>query len=203
MTSPETMPLITDWLMVIITAIYVIATIAICWANVGAAKATREQLVESRRQYEDKKRLEIMPYIQFEKSNEAFNYKLNLVLNSGGELTGHYILNARMKNIGNGTAKGITYIYQWDNYKHSYDKGAFPVQALSSGESQTIQIDFSYTPNKVDTEVCFLLHYEDLLENAYSQELKVKFTYTQILTLKPIKLSTSSPCLEIKETTHA
>lgn len=36
---------ITDWLMVIITGIYVIATIVICRANLSSARATQEQLI--------------------------------------------------------------------------------------------------------------------------------------------------------------
>ena len=64
------MPTITDWLMVVITAIYVVATIYISRANIKSADATREQLVESKRQYEDKKRLEIMPYLQFEQTKD-------------------------------------------------------------------------------------------------------------------------------------
>ena len=74
------MPKITDWLMVVITAIYVVATIYISRANIKSADATREQLVESKRQYEDKKRLEIMPYIQFEQTKDNANHELNLVL---------------------------------------------------------------------------------------------------------------------------
>lgn len=50
------MPIITDWLMVIITLIYVIATIAICAANIKSAKATRDQLAESKRQFEEEHR---------------------------------------------------------------------------------------------------------------------------------------------------
>lgn len=50
------MPTITDWLMVIITAVYVIATIAICWANIKSAKATRAQLEESKRQFNENNR---------------------------------------------------------------------------------------------------------------------------------------------------
>ena len=37
------MPTITDWLMVIITLVYVIATIFICWANIKSAKASKEE----------------------------------------------------------------------------------------------------------------------------------------------------------------
>lgn len=50
------MPTITDWLMVGITFVYVIATIAICLANIKSAKATREQLAESKRQFEEANR---------------------------------------------------------------------------------------------------------------------------------------------------
>ena len=42
----------TDWLMVIITAVYVVATIAICVENCKSAKASKEQLEESKRQFE-------------------------------------------------------------------------------------------------------------------------------------------------------
>lgn len=47
------MPTITDWIMVIITCVYVIATILICLFNYRSAKATREQVAEARRQYEE------------------------------------------------------------------------------------------------------------------------------------------------------
>ena len=43
--------MITDWLMVIITAIYVIATIFICGANMKSAKAAREQTEEMKKQF--------------------------------------------------------------------------------------------------------------------------------------------------------
>lgn len=50
------MPTITDWLMVGITAVYVIATGFICWANIKSAKATREQVAEAKRQFEESNR---------------------------------------------------------------------------------------------------------------------------------------------------
>lgn len=43
-------------LMVIITFVYVVATVAICVANLRSAKATRDQLEESKRQYEEEHR---------------------------------------------------------------------------------------------------------------------------------------------------
>lgn len=50
------MPVITDWLMVGITIIYVVATIFICWANIKSANASKEQLQEMQRQYDEKNR---------------------------------------------------------------------------------------------------------------------------------------------------
>lgn len=50
------MPSITDWLMVGITFVYVFATIFICVANVKSAKATKEQLAESKRQFDEENR---------------------------------------------------------------------------------------------------------------------------------------------------
>ena len=48
--------MITDWLMVAITAVYVVATIFICRANIKSAAATKEQVAEERRQYEEEHR---------------------------------------------------------------------------------------------------------------------------------------------------
>lgn len=56
------MPTITDWIMVLITAVYVIATIVICSANIKAADASREQLDEMKRQYAEEDR----PIIELE-----------------------------------------------------------------------------------------------------------------------------------------
>ena len=194
------MPMVTDWLMVGITAFYVIATIIISCANIKSANATREQLTESKRQYEDKKRLEIMPYIQFEQTKYAADHELNLVIDSGENLTGKYILLIRMKNIGNGTAKDIAYTYQWDNCEKSYDRGAFPIQALSSGESQTIKVEFAHTTEEKDNrEACFLIRYRDLLDNDYTQTCRFRFKQNNSATLKLIEFSTSTPVLVPKE----
>ena len=45
-------PSITDWIMVIVTIVYVIATIFIFVANHKSAKASKEQLEESKRQFD-------------------------------------------------------------------------------------------------------------------------------------------------------
>jgi len=60
-------PNITDWLMVIITAVYVIATIAIWIANNKTAKASKLQLEEMKRQFAEDNRPKIEMEFCFEK----------------------------------------------------------------------------------------------------------------------------------------
>ena len=152
------MPSITEWLMLGVTAVYVVATIAIFVTNKKSEKAAYAQLEETKRQYEDKKRLEIMPYIQFEETNSKTNFGYCFVVDSGKNLQGKYVLSLRMKNIGNGTAKDISFIYKWDNFSKSHDHGAFIIQALSSGESQLFKADFAYSTSlKESRSVCFVL----------------------------------------------
>ena len=61
------MPTITDWLMVAITAVYVVATIFICRANLESAKASREQIAESKRQFDEENRAYITYSFIYEK----------------------------------------------------------------------------------------------------------------------------------------
>lgn len=58
------MPIITDWIMVIITAVYVIATIFICIFNYKSANASKKQIDESKRQYEQSNRPHIVAGIK-------------------------------------------------------------------------------------------------------------------------------------------
>ena len=48
--------MITDWIMIIITSVYVAATIFICIANFKSATATRNQLKEQQRQFNESNR---------------------------------------------------------------------------------------------------------------------------------------------------
>lgn len=57
---------ITDWIMVIITAVYVLATIAICIFNYKSAKASQIQVKESIRQYNDSNKPHIVAGIKIE-----------------------------------------------------------------------------------------------------------------------------------------
>lgn len=197
-------------LMAIITAVYVIATILIFWANNKSAKATerqleatKNQLEESKRQYEDKKRLEIMPYIQFEESSGLGEHILHLALDSSNKYSEHYDLVLKIKNIGNGTAKDIAYTYEWDDSEEKYDHGAFPVQALSAEESQRVKIEFASASDGKDKTAILVFRYNDLLDHPYTQQLSIRFKRGNQSLLELDELLTSSPELFDKENNYA
>ena len=80
------MSTITDWLMVIITLVYVIATIFICWANIKSAKASKEELAEMKRQYADENR----PRIEIEFCYERRTWYIVRFINHG-RLTAQHV----------------------------------------------------------------------------------------------------------------
>ena len=80
------MPLITDWLMVVITFVYVVATIFICWANIKSAKASKEELSEMKRQYADENR----PRIEIEFCYERRTWYIVRFINHG-RLTAQHV----------------------------------------------------------------------------------------------------------------
>ena len=58
---------ITDWLMVVITFAYVVATVCIMLANSKSAKATRDQVDEMRRQFDEMNRPSVSVELVYEK----------------------------------------------------------------------------------------------------------------------------------------
>lgn len=169
------MPLITDWLMFGITAVYVIATIFICVANIKAAKASREQIAESQRQFNENRRLDVMPYLQFEKTMKpGVDYQLNLVLSEDDYNTGECYCNLRIKNIGRGTAKDIEYV--WINFSKTYGQKAFPVRAMQNGDEYYLLICFACPQTLKGVTVASInLQFKDLLENEYTQRIDFEF----------------------------
>ena len=72
-------------LLVIITFVYTVATIAICWANMKSANATREQLAEEKRQHEEDNR----PRITYEMIFENRTYYGIRFTNHGRRVANH------------------------------------------------------------------------------------------------------------------
>lgn len=78
-----------DWLMVIITGIYVIATIVICRANIKAANASKAQLAEMKKQYEE----DMRPYIEAELIYERRMWYIVRFINHGKYTAQHVKIN--------------------------------------------------------------------------------------------------------------
>ena len=169
------MPMITDWLMVGITAIYVAATILICFFNAKSAKATREQVVESKHQFEESKRLETLPFLQVE--NTFYKglplFEIDLDFNDDIGVTRYKLV--KLKNLGNGAASNIIYTCKRnDNLHHSSDYP--PINAIMQGDSYYFGLKYK----AIDTETTdninignLIWQYDDLLGNSYEQDVSL------------------------------
>lgn len=163
-------------LMVLITAIYVIATINISNANIKSAEATREQIIESKQQFEESKRLETMPFLQLEipieQTSPLFEIELDLC---DGERTDVMCKIVKLKNLGNGTATNIS--YDWERKRarkspHDYQ----PINALMEGDSYNFQLSFNLNDTLEGIAYGALIwRFDDLLGNSYEQRVVLEF----------------------------
>ena len=167
------MSTITDWLMVGITVVYVIATIFICWANIKSANASKAQIEESKRQFEETQRLTTMPFLYLELTKDSGLYEELVIPISKGSLTfNRFSSLLSLKNIGNGTATNI--IYSWRcNEKEIQETDCFPFNAVSANSSHLLRLfymecaeDQYIHPLKAILE----LQYDDLLGHTYEQK---------------------------------
>lgn len=172
-------PLITDWIMVVITAIYVITTVLILLANRKAAKAAKEQLEESKREFEETRRLGLMPYICFsESSNSLTDYFCHLDIGDDVKRESSYHVRVDIKNIGLGTAKDITCLYC--NYDNACDI-PFPIIALQNREQCSVWFIFHYSSDTIMYNTAYLvLRYKDLQDQAYEQTIGFEFDYDSV-----------------------
>ena len=179
----DIIPHITDWLMVIITFVYVVATILICIFNGRSAKATNNQVSESQRQYEETKRLEHRPYfdvVSVEDVSERNLFDSDILLFLGKQhsdtctILPEWIM---MKNIGAGTAINLT--YSWKSNNSEKQTGVFPFSTFEKNETRTvgIHVNVELLPQfaSYNAEASLILHYQDLLENRYEQEIALFF----------------------------
>ena len=195
------MPMITDWLMVGITFVYVVATIAIWLVNRKSAHATEEQLAESKRQFEETKRVEHMPYLEITLNKHIKDFTdadLSLAVSSHGEEERTVVdLQIILKNIGLGAAKDFRYL--WTNMDGSYLRNDLPFLACLPAEEQSILIDFYFEHpadmSSYDATVQIQFQFKDLLENQYQQELTLTYLVSGPDKIKLIKHTVGTPIL--------
>lgn len=119
-------------LMVLITFIYVVATIEICRANIKSAEATKEQLEESKHQFAENERLQMMPYFEIIVHDDIRDFVECIELtisNSNAENSTVIDRRISIKNIGLGVAKDFT--YTWCNLDGCYLRNDLGFTALT------------------------------------------------------------------------
>lgn len=163
----------TDWLMVIITFVYVVATIFICVFNYRSAKAAKEQIELSKLQYEDDTRLKLMPCLFIERIapldfvNGSIEYKfVDSKPVSIETVVGD--LYFKITNVGSGIAKNIHYFMDpgASGYRR-YHIPSFPVN-----DCRTLKFSFT-SKHGTNQELNLYISYTDLLDNEYDQILSI------------------------------
>lgn len=177
------MPTITDWLMVGITLVYVIATIAIWFANHKSARATEKQLIESKRQFDETKRLEHMPYMQVSfgewiTNGERGSYLPNMWLNINRTADNHASssgMSIDVTNIGLGLAVNLK--CQWvsgDIKQEQHLSASFLKQEECCTSTFIIS---AAVPDKEPqyAETSLIICFDDFLGNHYEQTVDISF----------------------------
>lgn len=171
------MPLVTDWIMVVITLIYVAATCLICSANVRSAKASKAQLEEMQREHDESIRYGIMPFLQMEEiavSGHDFCLELPLVDKSMADWELGSMV--RVKNIGNGAATNLTYTWESENIS-TVEIKPFPINAIKADGEYRIALSFDSMKSKLGSNLgTLILHYDDMRGYSYNQ--RMVFTYS-------------------------
>ena len=194
------MPMITDWLMVGITLIYVIATIAIWFANHKSARVTEKQLVESKRQFDETKRLEHMPYMQVSfgewiTSDERGSYLPNMWLDINRTADNHASssgMSIDVTNIGLGLAVNLK--CQWISGEIKQEQH-LSASLLKKEECCTSTFIISAAvPDKEPqyAETSLIICFDDFLGNHYEQTVDISFqVHPHHISL--VQYSTKSP----------
>ena len=184
-------------LMVIITAVYVVATIQICRANIKSAKASnaqvaavkeqtdavKAQLDESKREYEETKRLEHMPYMQvsfgkWKTSDERGSYLPNMMLDinrSGDNHASSSGMSIDITNIGLGLAVKLKCQWVSGDIKQEQHLSA---SLLKQEECCTSTFIISAAvPDKEPqyAETSLIICFDDFLGNHYEQTVDISF----------------------------
>ena len=185
-------------LMVVITTVYVIATIAICWANIKSAKASKDQvkaakeqtdaakaqLEEMQREHNESKRLEIMPFLDVDFGNyipsgQRAEFEMPALLSLerlSSNYSANYAKNVSVKNIGLGIAHNIktTWVAECETTVYSLSATLLKVNEAMNTNA-IISANFRQS-NAEDLPATLRFEFEDLIGNKYYQDLSLVFS---------------------------
>lgn len=161
------------------TAVYVIATIAICWANIKSANATKKQVKESKLQYEESKRLQIAPQLLTRYSREHYspdNYvSFTLLPETIIEQCRISCFCLIFENVGLGAAISLTAtssnLYSVDGEYQLINTAIYPKECL------ICEIDLGLSDNSICNSITMRpeinINYTDILGYMYEQKIIV------------------------------
>lgn len=164
--------------MVGITVVYVIATIFICWANIKSANASRAQVEESKRQFEETQQLETMPFLYLERiKNTGADFELSLPIVKNSSNVCHYSSLLRLSNVGNGTATNI--VYKWCCSEKDVELiDYFPLNAVTVNMSRNFEffyMESHESDGSLPSKGVLYFYFDDLLGRSYVQKIILQF----------------------------
>ena len=178
---------ITEWIMVVITAIYVVATIAICVFNYKTAKVANLQIQESKRQFDETRRLQIMPYLQVtitpKKDGETWGPVPEtwfIISDSDKDNTVRSDYYISFENIGLGMLHHTKIL--WNSISKHND--GYPAKDIVMAINSPWRITGAFFAERAESDDPFKakridcsidVTYEDLIGNSYSQKVEMLF----------------------------
>lgn len=165
----------TDWLMVIITSIYVVATVLIWCANRKSANATKEQVIMAQQHYDETKRLQALPFLQLEKNNAnpiTSDITIDLPVEKEYALFEIGFDTFLLRNVGNGSA--VNLVYTWESADKTITKNDYPnINAIGANLQYSVKFSFLASEKKEIPQLnaVLILQFEDILGNAYQQKI--------------------------------
>lgn len=168
----------TDWIMIIITFVYVVATTFICYYNYQSAKAAREQLQEMKQQFAADTYLKTMPCMSIKKIEETLstNGSLQILLNNK-EVVNDCVSQSfyfRIDNVGHDIAKDVQVCVvsptDASNKLHIF---TLPVNDFRVAKLTLLYPCINYMDDTEDTTVTVRICYNDVLNNCYIQTLTI------------------------------
>lgn len=165
-------------LMVIITFVYVIATILIFIANLISANSSKKQIAETKQQFNETIRIDNMPLINLivaDVIGSGYCMELDITKNAEGELISRSIQFV-FENIGKGIAKNIKckYISSIVEMEKIID-----IPVLLTKENESVRVVLCAKPNAVkgsdSLTALFEIDFEDIFENKYLQKIKIEY----------------------------
>lgn len=188
----------TDWIMVVITTIYVIATVIMCYLNYKTFELTKQQISDSLKQ----RQINEMPYLQVklvegDKKSNGSDY----IMLFNGEISNNTTIrncfSFVITNMGRGIAKNVT--YDWEHKKQSPNH---IIRSFTVNEYRVINVEFVASLVLLnDRSPTMTIRFTDIYDIMYEQKL---YFHLDIVNNKIVLINTSvtAPVVMNKETEH-